>query len=153
MFQGCSQNNNPQAKVLTTVPRTAWYQGVVSFMTSPGNKVAFWSIQTFPLHLGLCRGEPYTSLAESGDNMEKNNFNTSMCEELFGGMLEITVVPDCFRKSDARRYKNCLYGTLQIVMKRISTFEEMVQKMDEFCRIKKTCSCQLERVLWRCVTN
>ena len=69
--------------------------------------------------------------------MEKNDLNKSMCEELFGGKLKVTVVPDCFEKSDARRPKNCLYGTLQIAMKRIFTIEEMVQKMDEFCRIKK----------------
>ena len=49
----------------------------------------------------------------------------------------MTVEPDSFEKSDARQQKNCLYGTLQIAMKRISTIEEMVQKMDEFCRIKK----------------
>ena len=72
--------------------------------------------------------------------MEKNDLNKSMCEELFGGNLEVTVVPDCCEKSDAKRQKNCLYGMLQIVMKRISTIEKMVQQMDEFCRIK-TCSC------------
>ena len=33
--------------------------------------------------------------------------------------------------------KNCLYGTLLTAMKRISTIEEMVQKMDEFNRMKK----------------
>ena len=27
MFQGLSQNNNPQAKVIMTVPRAAWHQG------------------------------------------------------------------------------------------------------------------------------
>ena len=35
MFQGWSRRNNPQAKVLTTVPRAAWHQGVVSL----GNQV------------------------------------------------------------------------------------------------------------------
>ena len=69
--------------------------------------------------------------------MEQNDLNKSICKESFGGKLEVTVVPDCFGKSDARRQKNCPYGTLQIAMKRISTNEEMVQKMDEFCRIKK----------------
>ena len=60
-----------------------------------------------------------------------------MCEELFAGNLEVTVVPNCSQKSDARWQENCLYRALQIVMKRISTIEEMVQKMDEFCRIKE----------------
>ena len=72
--------------------------------------------------------------------MEKNDLNQSMCEELFGGKLEVTVVCDCFEKSEAKWQKNSLYGTHQIKMKRISTIEEMVQKMDEFCRMKKTCS-------------
>ena len=58
--------------------------------------------------------------------MEKNDLNKSMCEELFGGKLEVTVVPDCYKKSDARRQKNCLYGTLQNAVQRISTIEEMV---------------------------
>ena len=35
MFQGWSRRNNPQAKVLTTVPRAAWRQGLVSL----GNQV------------------------------------------------------------------------------------------------------------------
>ena len=69
--------------------------------------------------------------------MERNNLNKSMCEKFFGGKLEVSVVPNCFAKSDARWQKDCLYETLQIAMKRISTIEEMVQKMDEFCRIKK----------------
>ena len=67
--------------------------------------------------------------------MEKNNLNKSMCEELFGGKLEITVVSDFSGKSDARRQKNCLYETLQIAMK-LATIEKMVQKIDEFFRIK-----------------
>ena len=104
---------------------------------SPGNQIASWSIQTLPLHAEPCRGGPYTSLADRGNIMEKNNLNASMCEELFGEKLELMVMSDCFEKSDARRQKNCLYGTLQIAMKRISTIEEIVQKMDEFCRIKK----------------
>ena len=104
----------------------------MSPMVSPGNQVASWSTQTLPLHAGLCRSGPYTSLANCGNNMEKNDLNKSMCEELFDGKLEVTVVSDCFEKSDARWQKNYLYGRLQIAMKRISTIEEMVQKMDEF---------------------
>ena len=123
--------------MLTTVPTAAWHQGVVSPAVSPGNQVASWSTQTVPLHARLCRGEPYTSLAKRGNNMEKNYLNKSMCEESFGGKLEITVVPDGYEKSDARRQKKCLYGTLQNAMKRIPTIEEMAQKMDESCRIKK----------------
>ena len=38
MFQGWSRSNNPQA--LTTVPRAAWHQGVLSSTVSPGNQVA-----------------------------------------------------------------------------------------------------------------
>ena len=85
--------------------------------------------------------------------MEKNDLNKSMCEELFGEKSEVTVVSNCFEKSDARWQKNCRYGTLQITMKRICIIEAMVHKMDEFCRMKKTCSCQLERVLLRYCAN
>ena len=38
MIQGWSQRNNPQAKVLTTVPRAAWHQGVVSHTVFLGNQ-------------------------------------------------------------------------------------------------------------------
>ena len=41
MFQGWSQRNNLQAKVLTTVTRAAWHQGVVSFNVSLGNQATF----------------------------------------------------------------------------------------------------------------
>ena len=108
MFQGWSQSNNPLANVLTTVSRAAWHQGVVSPTVPPGNQVASWSTQTLPLHAGLCRGGPYISLANLGINMEKNDLNKSMCEEFSGGKLEVTVVPNCYVKSDARRQKNCL---------------------------------------------
>ena len=69
--------------------------------------------------------------------MERNDLNKIMCEELFEENLEVTVLPDCFKKSDARRQKNCPYGVLQIKMKHISSIDEMVQKIDEFCRIKR----------------
>ena len=59
-----------------------------------------------------------------------------MCEELFRGKLEVRVLPDYSQRSDARRQNDCLYGTLQMQMKRISKIEEMIQKMDKFCRIK-----------------
>ena len=86
MFQGWSRSNNPQAKVLTTMPRTAWQQGVVSPTVSPGNQVAFSSTQTLPLHARLCRGGPYTSLANRGNNMETNN-NLEGWAESFGNQL------------------------------------------------------------------
>ena len=70
MFQGWSRSNNPQAKMLRT--------------------------QTLPQYAGLYRGGPYTSLANRGNNMEKSDLNKSMCEKLFGGKLEVTVVPDMF---------------------------------------------------------
>ena len=69
--------------------------------------------------------------------MVKNNLNKNICEELFVEKIKVTVVPDCFEKSDARRQKNCLYRTLQIAMKRISTKNKMVQKNDKFWRVKK----------------
>ena len=68
MFQGWSPRNNPQAKVLTTVPMTAWHKGVVSHTVSLGNQVTSYSIETLPLHAGLCKGKPNTSLANCGNN-------------------------------------------------------------------------------------
>ena len=70
---------------------------------SPGNQVASWSTQTLLLYVKLWRSTPYTFLANRGNNIEKNDVNKSMCEELFERKLAITVVPDCFEKSDARR--------------------------------------------------
>ena len=75
------------------VPRAVFHQGVVS----PENQITSWSTQTLPLHAGPCRGGPYTSLTDRGNNMEKNNLNKSMYEELFGGKLEVTIVPDSLR--------------------------------------------------------
>ena len=73
MFQGWCRSSNPQAKVLTTVPRAAWHQGVVSPTVSPGNQVASWSTKTLPLHAGLCGGGSYTCLVNRGNNVEKND--------------------------------------------------------------------------------
>ena len=67
----------------------------------------------------------------------RGSAEADLIQKLFGGKLEVTVVPDCFEKSDARRHKNWLCETFQIAMKCISTIEEMVQNMDDFCRIKK----------------
>ena len=126
MLQGWSPSNNPQAKVLTTVPRAAWHQGVVSSTVSPGNQVTSWSIRTLPLYAGLCRVGSYTSLADRGIYMERNDLNKCMCEKLFGGKLGVTVEPDYGERSDARQQKGCLYETLQIAIKRISRIDEIV---------------------------
>ena len=76
-----------------------------------------------------------------------------MCKELFGGELKVTVKSDYSQRSDARRQRDCLHGTLQSSMERISRIKAMVGNMDAFCRIKRTFSCQLERVSRRCCTN
>ena len=39
--------------------------------------------------------------------------------------------------SKTRRQKDCLYGTFYKRMERNSKIEEMVEKMDVFCRTKK----------------
>ena len=45
MFEGWSRRNNPQAKVLTTVPKAAWHQGVVYGVTrAPGHLLEYWSL-------------------------------------------------------------------------------------------------------------
>ena len=69
--------------------------------------------------------------------MERNDSNKSMCEELFGGKLEVTVEPVYSKRSNARREKDCLYRTLQIAMKRVPTTTEMILKMDQLCRMEK----------------
>ena len=88
--------------MLTTVLRAAWHLGLVTPAVFPGNQVTSCSTQNLPLHAGLCRGGPYTSLANRGKNMEKNDLNKSMCEEFFGGELEASVEPNYNRRSDAR---------------------------------------------------
>ena len=49
--------------------------------------------------------------------METHDLNKSMCEELFGGELEVTVEPDYNQRSDARRQKDCLYCYLYAARK------------------------------------
>ena len=90
MFQRSSRRRNPGAKILTTVPTAVWHKGVVS----SGNQVASLSIQILSLHAGFFRSGPWTSLANRGNNMKKNDLNKSMCEEVFGREFEVTVEPD-----------------------------------------------------------
>ena len=61
--------------------------------------------------------------------MEKNDSNKSMCEELYGGKLEVTVVPNCFEKSDTRRQKNGLYMFLPIR----EGIAEVLHKLKQLC--------------------
>ena len=112
-------------------PRSVVFHGV---SRKPGRLLEYLDLTSA---CGALQGVPYTSLDDRGNNTEKHDLNKSKCEELFEGKLEVTVVPDCFEKSDARRQNNCQYGTLQIAMKCISTIDKMVQKMDGFFRIKK----------------
>ena len=39
-----------------------------------------------------------------GIKMEKQNLNNSMCEELFGGKLDVVEVPDDCKKPQARQH-------------------------------------------------
>ena len=55
-----------------------------------------------------------TPLVNRGNNMERNDLNKSMCKELFGGKLKVTVIPDCFEKSDARRKKTAFTGRFRL---------------------------------------
>ena len=48
---------------LSTVPRAAWHQGVVSYTVSLGDQAASQSTEVLPLYAGLCRGGPNTFLA------------------------------------------------------------------------------------------
>ena len=48
------------------------------------------NINYIPLHAGLCRGRPNTSLATHGIMMEITDLNKSLCEKVFGGELDVT---------------------------------------------------------------
>ena len=112
MFQGWSRMNNPQAKVLTTVPRAAWHQGVLFYMVFLGTQATSESIEALPLHAGLCRGGPNSSLANCGRKMEYNKLNKNMCEEIFGGEMDVVEVPDELdnKKSQARQHCDWLHN-------------------------------------------
>ena len=69
--------------------------------------------------------------------MERNDLNKSICEELFGGKLEVAAESDYSQRSNARQQKDCLYGTFQMQMKLTSRVEEIVQNIHEFCKIKR----------------
>ena len=63
--------------------------------------------------------------------MEYNKLNNSICEELFGGELDVVEVPDDFEKSQARQYRNWLHQlnerdwcSLQKVMDTLKTLAD-----------------------------
>ena len=61
-----SRSINPQVLVLTTVPRAAWHQKVVSHTVFLGNQVTSQSIRILLLHAWLSKGAPCTSLVTEG---------------------------------------------------------------------------------------
>ena len=62
----------------------------MSFTVTLGNQAASYSIEALPLHAGLCRGGPNTSLATHGIMMEISDLNKILCEKLFGGEMDVT---------------------------------------------------------------
>ena len=134
MCQGWSRRNNPQAKMLTTVPRAAWHQGVVSHMVSLGNQAISWSIEALPLHAELSRGSPNTSLATCGIRMEFSNIKKSMYEEIFGGELDVTEkVPEPFEsdKSRVKQYQDWLHERNERQLEILQKVESALEKMDK----------------------
>ena len=89
---------------------------------------------------GALQRWPAYFLTDRGNNMKRKDLNKSMCEELIGKEFKITVKPDYSQRSDAGRQRDCLYGTLQSSMERLSRIKAIVGEMDTSCRTKKTCS-------------
>ena len=72
--------------------------------------------------------------------MEFKNLNKSVCEELFGGELDVTEeTPDPFEtdKSQVRQYRNWLHQRNEQQLEILSKVESALEKMENFSRSKK----------------
>ena len=68
--------------------------------------------------------------------MEKQNLNTSMCEELFEGELDVVEVPDDCEKSQARRHRNWLHQLNERDCYSLQKVMDTLKRMEDFCRTK-----------------
>ena len=138
MLQGWSRKNNPQVKVLTTVPRDPWHQAVVSYTVSLGNQVTSQSIETLPLHTELCRGDRALPQLIVEIIIDTLNLNEIMCEEVFGGELDVTQNPEdiILKKSHARQHREWLHdGHKELAM--LQKMEMAQKTMESSSRTKK----------------
>ena len=72
--------------------------------------------------------------------MEFKNLNKSVCEELFGGELDVTEeTPGPFEldKSQVRQYRNWLHQRSEQQLEILSKVESALEKMENFSRSKK----------------
>ena len=69
--------------------------------------------------------------------MEKQNLNNSMCEELFGGELDVVEVPDDCEKSQARQHRNWLHQLNKRDLCSLQNVMDTLKRMEDFCRMKK----------------
>ena len=79
--------------------------------------------------------------------MENNQFNKSLCEEIFGGELDDTEESE-IEKSQARQYKNTLREMAAKEGIMILRITKIFEKMEDFCRSKKNKSHSIRIYLW-----
>ena len=75
-----------------------------------------------------------------GLNMEMSNSNKTMCEEIFGGELDVTdKTTDSFEsdKSQVRQYRDWLHERNERQLEILQKMESALEKMESFSRSKK----------------
>ena len=74
-----------------------------------------------------------------GIKMEFKNFNKSLCEELFGGELDVTERAGSVRerKSQVRQYRDWLHERNEKQLELLQKVESALEKMENFSRTKK----------------
>ena len=88
---------------------------------------------------GLCRGGPNTSLATRGIMMEISDLNKSLCEELFGGEMDVMEKATDFLQGEKSPVKQCrewLYERNRKDLESLRKVEVALEKMDSFSRTK-----------------
>ena len=72
--------------------------------------------------------------------MEFKNLNKTMCEEMFGGELDVTEeTPDPFEtdKSQVQQYRDWLHERNEKQLEILKKVESALEKMESFSRTKK----------------
>ena len=74
-----------------------------------------------------------------GIKMELQKLNKSMCEELFGGELDVTEKPgeDIPEKSQSRQYRDWLHQLNEKDLCSLKKKMDTLKKMEKFCKTKK----------------
>ena len=73
--------------------------------------------------------------------MEYENSNKILCEELFWGEVDVVKEP-LEDKSQARRHRDEMHKRHGVELVRLQKVVVALQEMENFCKTKKTCSCQ-----------